>query len=361
MGSYYIPGDSQVVRRILTYFKRGHGSIVDPLPPITERPDGQCEVDLVNTWSLIEQKWIGSDAPIEFFAWATESATGWAATQMHGGEPGFVVWVDPAEPKLAKQQPDVQKAILRNARGHSGTLRVAKCKPPGRYHPRVWRGPQRVDVPGQGAAARAQTSRQRLMLEDRLHRIFEYVEPDAAQLDVFALAIREVLLLACMEVESGWQSVWTENKAQPGGGRTHPDRRDYVRLAEPLQLPAYKLRFASAPGLGTFRPFASWTAAPRPPGSAPMLPWYDAYNETKHNREATLHVASLRHAMDAVAAVFIMDHAQFGAVDRSALILEAGPMFEVEELIAPPDLTFPGYPEKLRPLRAAAWIPVPIL
>jgi hypothetical protein len=55
-------------------------------------------------------------------------------------------------------------------------------------------------------------------------------------------------------------------------------------------------------------PFASWNVG-NPTAS---LPWYDAYNAVKHDRERNLGRATMRHAIEAAAAVFIMTVAQFG-------------------------------------------------
>ena len=55
-------------------------------------------------------------------------------------------------------------------------------------------------------------------------------------------------------------------------------------------------------------PFASWNSA----NSTASLPWYDAYNAAKHDRENSRARANLRAVIDAVAASFILLAAQFG-------------------------------------------------
>ena len=60
--------------------------------------------------------------------------------------------------------------------------------------------------------------------------------------------------------------------------------------------------------MGEFTPFAQWSdVAP-----TKSLAWYDAYNAVKHHREAEFSKATLEVLLDAVAALHIMQVAQWG-------------------------------------------------
>ncbi len=143
------------------------------------------------------------------------------------------------------------------------------------------------------------------ILLNKLEDLFETVEPAHGNEFAFGHKIRELLLLACMEVESAWSAVLKEN-SYPGSRFT---TKDYVKLCKPMFLDAYALELQSYRDFRDFRPFADWD--PNKPSLS--LPWYDAYNQTKHDREGKLQEAHLRHAIHAVGAVVVMMYAQFGS------------------------------------------------
>ncbi len=143
------------------------------------------------------------------------------------------------------------------------------------------------------------------MLLNKLEDLFETLEPSEANLSAYGHKIREILLLACMEVESSWSAVLKENGYSPAGRLT---TNDYVKLLEPMLLDGYELSLQSYPHFPPFTPFKDWDVS-NPTGS---LPWYDAYNKTKHDREEELKLATLSNAVMAVGAVVVMFHAQFG-------------------------------------------------
>ena len=200
------------------------------------------------------------------------------------------------------------ESYLKSHHGGDGVIRPASCLP-GEFHPRIWRGaesPVPEDV-GYGRVLIESVMVCREMSED-LRVIFSSIHPELRQLDVFGNRQRELLLLACTDVESAWRAVLRENT---GPSRPFPDRlstQDYVRLLEPMRLNEWKLELLHFPQLGTFIPFANWDSR-RPTTS---LPWYDAYNAIKHDREAEMSRATLRHAIDALAALHVMIATQFG-------------------------------------------------
>lgn len=154
------------------------------------------------------------------------------------------------------------------------------------------------------------------MLLDDLKQIFNFVHPDRDHKDVFSHEIRRLLLLACMEVESGFQAVLKANHyssnqkaGKAGKGKTEKwTRKQYVKLAEPLHLREYKVRFHPFTEYGWLLPFDGWAES----NPTHKLGWYDAYNGTKHDREGKLREATLDHVVNAVAAVYIVAAAQFG-------------------------------------------------
>ena len=83
--------------------------------------------------------------------------------------------------------------------------------------------------------------------------------------------------------------------------------RKIFQLA-PLKLDKYELVLPGYPSIGSFSPFLGWDST-RPTQS---LPWYSAYNATKHDRESNFADASLGNVIQAVSGAIVMFWAQFG-------------------------------------------------
>lgn len=143
------------------------------------------------------------------------------------------------------------------------------------------------------------------MLLSKLEDLFETVEPNKRNMGAHGHKIRELLLLACMEVESSWSAVLRENNYQYKG---YLRTSDYVKLTQPMFLETYAMHLTQYAHLGDFTPFKNWYSE-KPTES---LQWYSAYNKTKHDREGNLDCATLENAINAVAAALSMLYAQFG-------------------------------------------------
>lgn len=176
---------------------------------------------------------------------------------------------------------------------------------PGEFLPRVWRGLEHPPSSSVGLHA-AEVSTRRVVGElcEQLRNAFWHVEPDISCRDSFSHALRSLLILACTEVESSWKSILRAHGYPAGRWSTN----DYVKLAEPLGLVHWSLSLDQHPAWGAITPFLGWSNV-KPTTS---IGWYDAYNETKHDRENGLHRATLQHVVDAVAAAYVLMVAQFG-------------------------------------------------
>jgi hypothetical protein len=122
----------------------------------------------------------------------------------------------------------------------------------------------------------------------------------------FGHDIRNLLILACTEVEAHWRGILKANGVQ----RDNLNRQDYVKLAPVLRLPEYSISCPNFPWLTPITPFENWGEANTP---QKPLAWYDAYNSVKHDRESSFTMATLKNAFQAVSACAIMICAQFGA------------------------------------------------
>lgn len=184
---------------------------------------------------------------------------------------------------------------------------------PGEYYPRMARPIDQHPDESPGWSPGAPTEAnviaiargQLTTLTRQLDRICQTVQPTQATFNTFGHDIRNLLILACTEVESHWRGVLVANGVK--GDRFNT--RDYVALREAMRLDEYAVDFPSYPWLAPITPFAGWGSTGNPTQD---LEWYDAYNAVKHNREVKFERATLSHAFAAVTACAIMMVAQFG-------------------------------------------------
>lgn len=135
------------------------------------------------------------------------------------------------------------------------------------------------------------------------------VEPSKATFEVYGHEIRNLLILAATEVEMHMAGIMVSN----GNNEDRKNTTYYVKLAEPLSLRSYSVRFKRYPEVAEIKPFAEW-CRDKPTAS---LKWYDAYNAVKHDRESQFKRASLCNAFEAVAACAVLLVAQFGEAGLS--------------------------------------------
>lgn len=217
-----------------------------------------------------------------------------------------------ARPELA--QPDAQRACLPNASDHTNEL----------------------------ASLRGQLVTLMRMLEE----ICQTVHPGPKTFETYGHAIRNLIILASTEAETHWRAILTAN------GVTKPRyiTNDYVKIAIPMRLGEYAISLPYYPWLAPLRPFAGWGA-----GSAPTqdLPWYDAYNKVKHDREAEFPEAKLIHAFNAVVGCAVLLIAQFGQMEAFRWRAEFGwffvptdwPTWTPQELYVGSDGSAPWVPQ----------------
>jgi hypothetical protein len=95
-------------------------------------------------------------------------------------------------------------------------------------------------------------------LFDQLVEIFRHVEPSTSNYLTYGHKIRELLLLACTEIESEWRAVLEENTRKESW-RQRYSTTDYVRVGEPLHLGDYSVDLTDYGHLGSFAPFDKWS------------------------------------------------------------------------------------------------------
>lgn len=141
-------------------------------------------------------------------------------------------------------------------------------------------------------------------LVDSLNEIFKVIEPDKANKDTYGHRIREILTIACAEVEYLFLQILKDN----GYIVERYTTKDFIKLSPVLKLEEYSVELKMHPGMGVFEPFKGWHSE----NPTKSLPWYDSYNAAKHDRGGNFSRASLGAAINAIAAVHILLEAQYG-------------------------------------------------
>lgn len=150
-----------------------------------------------------------------------------------------------------------------------------------------------------------------LLLQKDLQDLFEYVEPSDQNLQCYSFRIHELLLRACVEVEANCKAILKENGYRKGGNWT---MSDYKKINVSHRLSSFQVQLPVWHGKKKIRkPFEMWAVDGR-------LSWYQAYNETKHDRHIGFAKATLDHLIDAVCGVATMLCAQFSTVQYDDLV-----------------------------------------
>jgi hypothetical protein len=158
------------------------------------------------------------------------------------------------------------------------------------------------------------------LLVERLDELLLYIEPDVSGLKTYSHKNRELLILACTEVENTWKHYMRLGGATPITGSDFTTK-DYVKLLGPLFLSEFEISLKPYGSVFPMRPFLGWNAA----APTKSLPWYDAYNKTKHDRSTHFGEATLHNCLLAIAANLILFCTRFSPF----------PLFQTEGTLAP--------------------------
>ena len=206
---------------------------------------------------------------------------------------------------------------------------------PGQYHPRIWRGAYRSVFNGcdrlDPLDVYAETYTRSIVAAESLFsevkELFRVVEPEIQNFNSYGHRIRELLILLCTEIEACWAGVLKANGMETKAkGRF--TTKNYINVCDPLRLTEWKVRLKDY-RLIDFQPFRYWNFL-LPTFS---LPWYDAYNKVKHDREDNFSFGTLDSVLHAAAALHIMQVAQFG---RGVFDMLHGNRFSIFEIVESP-------------------------
>jgi hypothetical protein len=123
---------------------------------------------------------------------------------------------------------------------------------PGIFHPRIWRGiwsPKEILAPVNAITGSVVACS---LLVSRLLNIFRIVEPTPYNFAAYGHEIRDLLLLACMEMESSLAAVLKAHNYSC----SRLSMNDYVKLKDLMWLKYYTVWLLSYSDFPTFAPFA---------------------------------------------------------------------------------------------------------
>jgi hypothetical protein len=90
---------------------------------------------------------------------------------------------------------------------------------------------------------------------EHLEEVFRYIEPVSENLVAHGNKIREMLILACTDVEANWRAVLDNNVETP---KVRYTTLDYIKVKEPLRLAEWEVYLYDYPDLGPIQPFKNW-------------------------------------------------------------------------------------------------------
>lgn len=142
------------------------------------------------------------------------------------------------------------------------------------------------------------------ILIELIEKVFKYISPVQKNMETFGNELRNIIILACTEVESLWKDTLLSNNYANKKLTT----KDYVELLSILKLNEYKIKFNFYPDIEEVSPFSNWNTK----STTQSLSWYSDYNAIKHDRLNEFSKATLKNAIESVSAVVIMLIAKYG-------------------------------------------------
>lgn len=144
------------------------------------------------------------------------------------------------------------------------------------------------------------------ILLDELIDIMSYIEPVKTNFNTYGHKIRELLIIACTEVENHLVAIIKKSNLVKTNDRY--TTADYVKLKDVAHLEEFAVKFRNYKSIKKLKPFKGWNDT----NPTVSLKWYDSYNKTKHNSDLNFSNAKLIHVLEAVAANIILHCVRFG-------------------------------------------------
>jgi hypothetical protein len=133
-----------------------------------------------------------------------------------------------------------------------------------------------------------------ILIQNDLQSIFEYLEPSDESRTAYSYRVHALLMRTCIEVEANFKAIFEENAFTPPPKRSL-NMTDFRKVDVTHHLSSYEVMLpiwnGTPPTLKPFEPWKSARGLPNPGGLS--LPWYQAYNASKHDRQDEFKKANL--------------------------------------------------------------------
>jgi len=145
-----------------------------------------------------------------------------------------------------------------------------------------------------------------IILKD-FQELLDYIEPSDKNLECYSFRIHSLLLRCCVEFEANCKAILKENSYSRSGNWNIKD--DYSKIEKTHFLSDYEVKIPNWTGNRySVKPFLQWA-------SGTPLPWYQAYNATKHDRHTEFENATFLHLVDSLCGLLVILSAQFETND----------------------------------------------
>jgi hypothetical protein len=154
------------------------------------------------------------------------------------------------------------------------------------------------------------------ILDDRLKKIFEFIEPCETNISTYSVQISSLLLDVCTTIEANFRAILKKNGYEKDIAQCN--MCDYFLIEESHHLSSYEIkipfwkddkqeeRFVWEEGGKVRRPFEKWHNK-----TYDSLDWYQSYNQVKHNMIENFDKATLDNLVDAFCGLHILMCSQF--------------------------------------------------
>lgn len=149
------------------------------------------------------------------------------------------------------------------------------------------------------------------IIQEDIIKLFEYVEPSDINNSTYSFRIHELLTRICIEVEANFKAILRENIFNPVDKYNKPkleknwNINDFKIVNKTHHLDDYSIQLPFWKGSTNIRkPFIAWK-------NNNTLNWYQAYNQSKHDRVHNFDKANFENLIDAYAGLCAILSSQF--------------------------------------------------
>lgn len=177
-------------------------------------------------------------------------------------------------------------------KGYKYAITDKKPMQVGVKHKHIWKPLIRDNIVGELEINRCElyrAKRDMAILIQKLQEVLLYIEPSKSGLQTYSHRLRELLILACTDLECALKHY--------NFGNNH-DMSDYCKILDLIDLGKYRVILTGYSMLYETSPFEDW--------GPEKLTWYKEYNDTKHNRNTNFNLATLDNCLKAVCANIVM-------------------------------------------------------